>query len=225
MAQRFPYDLTMMDCQMPEMDGLQATVEIRKLPPPEALVPIVALTANAFDPIRNCLAVGMNDFLNKPITVEQLLPVLRRWLPTQFPSTDGTPSTPSIFSRSDRSKSSDVQHEVQRVKARMAELHSILDEGALKQGRARLPRLGSAACRSRNERWPTASSPKSANISIGWPVVRSRWAKSWPSAVAAIETACKQEDPAAVAKLYPELLSFYRGMLVALAAAGLPMNE
>ncbi|HNN51149.1 MAG TPA: ATP-binding protein [Pseudomonadota bacterium] len=227
MAQRFPYDLIMMDCQMPEMDGLQATVEIRKLPPPEALVPIVALTANAFrSDQERCLAVGMNDFLSKPITVEQLLPVLRRWLPTQFPSTDGTPSTPSIFSRSDRSKSSDVQHEVQRVKARMAELRSILDEGALKQGRS-LAYQDWEAQLAGAER--ALADGKLAQVGKHFHRLAGSalemGAKELAERCRAIETACKQEDPAAVAKLYPELLSFYRSVLVALAAAGLPMNE
>ncbi len=63
------YDVIVMDIQMPEMDGLEATRAIRTLALPKAqLVPIIAMTANAFkDDIDNCLAAGMNDHVSKPI--------------------------------------------------------------------------------------------------------------------------------------------------------------
>ncbi|MFZ5894914.1 MAG: ATP-binding protein [Myxococcota bacterium] len=74
------FDLILMDWQMPEMDGLQATAAIRSELGAE--VPIVALTANAMEGDRDrCLAAGMNDYLTKPLSMEALKSMLQRWLP------------------------------------------------------------------------------------------------------------------------------------------------
>ncbi|MBS0184317.1 MAG: response regulator [Nitrospira sp.] len=84
-----PYALVFMDCQMPEMDGFEATRVIRKQEEslrPEggkpSHLPIIAMTANAMQEDRDrCLAVGMDDFLSKPVTSKSLAAVLDRWLP------------------------------------------------------------------------------------------------------------------------------------------------
>jgi CheY-like chemotaxis protein len=76
-----PFDLVLMDCQMPVMDGCEATVAIRQLDGVQGRVPIVALTASALPSERDrCLEAGMDDYVAKPATVEQLARVVSRWL-------------------------------------------------------------------------------------------------------------------------------------------------
>jgi signal transduction histidine kinase/DNA-binding response OmpR family regulator len=113
---RPPYDLIFMDCQMPEMDGFEATRAIRQHEaqwsamntqlsvasdssaacrsptdngrPSIPHVPIIALTAHAMRGYREqCLAAGMDDYLSKPFDQEQLLAILKRWLPQNFAET------------------------------------------------------------------------------------------------------------------------------------------
>jgi signal transduction histidine kinase len=73
------YDLILMDCQMPELDGLKATSQIRKQDKWTKL-PIIALTAGATDAEKTeCIKVGMNDFLSKPITISVLESTLKKW--------------------------------------------------------------------------------------------------------------------------------------------------
>ena len=76
------YDLILMDVQMPEMDGLEATRRIRALDIPQARqIPIIAMTANVFrEDVEKCLASGMNGHVGKPINLDEVLAMLRSYL-------------------------------------------------------------------------------------------------------------------------------------------------
>ena len=77
-----PIDLIFMDVQMPEMDGLDVTREIRKLELPSGKhLPIIALTAGAFkEDEENCLSAGMTDFLTKPVKQENIKSIISKYL-------------------------------------------------------------------------------------------------------------------------------------------------
>jgi CheY-like chemotaxis protein len=74
-----PYDVILMDCQMPTMDGFEASRQIRRLEQPQPV--IIAVTANALVGERErCLKAGMDDYLSKPFQAEQLVAVVRKWV-------------------------------------------------------------------------------------------------------------------------------------------------
>ena len=91
------YDLILMDCQMPEVDGFEATRSIRQresrnMDPNARRVPIIALTAHAMAGDRDrCIRAGMDDYLTKPFEVEELYRLIDRWKPRSAPA-----STPAI---------------------------------------------------------------------------------------------------------------------------------
>jgi signal transduction histidine kinase/CheY-like chemotaxis protein len=82
LARTTRYDLILMDCQMPEMNGYQAAMEIRRQEGSERRAVIIAMTADALPGNRElCLASGMDDFLPKPVKLERLVEVLKKWAP------------------------------------------------------------------------------------------------------------------------------------------------
>ena len=79
-----------MDCQMPNLDGYETTARIRAEEPEDRHVPIVAMTAHAFEGDRErCLRAGMDDYLSKPLRAADLDPVLERWIAARVPDGDG----------------------------------------------------------------------------------------------------------------------------------------
>jgi signal transduction histidine kinase/DNA-binding response OmpR family regulator len=86
MVEMFPYDLLLMDCQMPEMDGYEATAEIRRREGSGRHMAVVAMTAEALAGCRErCLQAGMDDFIAKPVRLPDLMAALRKWVLTQQP--------------------------------------------------------------------------------------------------------------------------------------------
>jgi CheY-like chemotaxis protein len=80
------YDAVLMDCQMPEMDGYEATAAIRRIEGSDGHIPIIAMTAAAMEGDRErCMAAGMDDFITKPVRLEAVSTALKRWVvrPTQ----------------------------------------------------------------------------------------------------------------------------------------------
>ena len=107
-TERTRYDLILMDCQMPEMDGYEATRLLRERATPsrsnsasEARTIIVAVTANAMKGDReNCLQSGMDDYLSKPIDEAELRDILHRWLPNRPTAAPKTGSPPRDLGQS-----------------------------------------------------------------------------------------------------------------------------
>jgi len=93
------FDLVLMDCQMPLMDGFEATASIRHYEAESGLpaIPIIALTANAISGDReHCLERGMSDYLSKPFAQQQLYELLARWLPARGALLSQASATPDF---------------------------------------------------------------------------------------------------------------------------------
>src|SRR5205823_5167777 len=79
---RRTFDAVLMDCWMPDLDGFDATRELRRREAPTAHVPVIALTADVLADARGrCREAGMDDYLAKPMHLEELAALLQRWAP------------------------------------------------------------------------------------------------------------------------------------------------
>jgi CheY-like chemotaxis protein len=98
---RQTYDVVLMDVQMPEMDGVQATAQIRARFGDNRPW-IVALTANALEGDRDrYIGVGMDDYISKPINVEELAKALAQAMPRTFPAPGAGPNLPDTMTETD----------------------------------------------------------------------------------------------------------------------------
>ncbi len=147
--QHIPYDLILMDCQMPEMDGYKATVEIRRREGKARHTPIIAMTAHVMKEDKDrCLAAGMDDFLSKPVRVAKLENVLTHWLTrsagsrsgcgisTDQPAGDGSPLAvqPAVQKLSgpvDREVFAEVAGDGERRKRELADRYLLQANGQL----------------------------------------------------------------------------------------------
>jgi len=118
------FDLVLMDITLPVLDGIKATIQIRQNPA-TAQLPIVALTASAFDEDRRrCQAVGINDFMAKPIEVATLMACLGKYLPYQATLTD---QASSFNAESLAAKPQGARHiDVELVRSLIAEIRPLL---------------------------------------------------------------------------------------------------
>jgi CheY-like chemotaxis protein len=79
--QTIPYDIVLMDCQMPELDGYDATRALRRMAEPMCSIPVIAMTAHAMTGARDkCLIVGMDDYLTKPAMPADIEACLTAWI-------------------------------------------------------------------------------------------------------------------------------------------------
>jgi diguanylate cyclase (GGDEF)-like protein len=117
------YDLVLMDCHMPRMDGYEATRKIRDMNEPFSRIPIVAMTANVQNAAKEqCQAAGMDDYVSKPIKLNVLREVLGRWLqPAEAAAQDARPTADTQNNQNNENSVVDMSH--------LAELRGQIGDG------------------------------------------------------------------------------------------------
>ena len=109
------YDMILMDCEMPEMDGFETTRRLRQMKAPNRATPVVAMTAHALRKERDkCIAAGMNDYLAKPVQLDQLRVMVERWI-----AADGCHEAVAPSAMRVEPASEDIHDNIQRFRSDM----------------------------------------------------------------------------------------------------------
>lgn len=213
------YDLVLMDVQMPDMDGVEATAAIRSLGGRRAEVPIVAISGDIGDDVtRRCRAAGMNDHLSKPITPDQLQRVVELWI---RPGADSGQSSPAAGGRPGTSAMS-VEAPLGGLAAHLggAALLQVIDEFS-EGAAARVMQIEGAVIAGELARGRSIAhdlSGTAANLGL---MELSRAARL-------LEIACSESDTEAATRLVAAMPSLLRQVLAELAAkraaAGTPAS-
>jgi CheY-like chemotaxis protein len=125
------YDTVLMDIQMPDLDGVQATQKIRALQPPKCDIPIIALTGNAMNGAKEqYLAAGMNDYISKPIKPEILFAKLRDVTPATEIAPAAAPATEAALSSKEVAM---TMHSHDLDGARLGEIEELLSQEAVRE--------------------------------------------------------------------------------------------
>jgi PAS domain S-box-containing protein len=218
-----PYELILMDLQMPEMDGLEATRCIRGLPG-HATTPILALTANAFGEDRAaCLVAGMDDHVAKPVDPAVLYGTLLRWLPARFagdmaqvasrpPNRDSTAHEPGDDTTAPVISGLDVDLAIHRLGGRADLFWTALLQFARHYGDGLADVERQLACNDLAVIRRLAHSIRGASATIG--------ATRLPHLAEALEHACQRTDTAEVAQAGHAMLRELVLLTAAIRACG-----
>jgi diguanylate cyclase (GGDEF)-like protein len=161
------YDLILMDCHMPEMDGFETTRRIRLLPEPTGRLPIVAMTANSQQGDSDlCLAAGMNDYLSKPIKLYPLREKLIFWLKSRGSSPRQT--VEHLAERDDNSSNSLDHQALNQLREEIGNSFVKMVEMYLEDTPTLIDHIGSALASADSAQiWEVAHSLKGASRNLG----------------------------------------------------------
>ena len=204
------FDGVLMDCQMPELDGFEATRRIRQLPHPSTAprLPIIALTANAIEGDRErCLAAGMDDYLSKPFRQTELHALLSRYLPSAETSTQPRhPEHPTTAATAIEAGSANASRIDESILVQLVSLESAGRQGIVASVLSRWLESSETAFAHLSEAvaasdWETASQRahnlKSSSGHVG--------ATGLASVFAAIELAARRGETARLADMVAEI--------------------
>lgn len=115
------YDLILMDCQMPILDGYEATKQIRKIGRNNKHIPIIAMTADAMQSDRSkCFEVGMDEYVSKPINIENLLNIISKYIKVEIDNDETKASNSKIFVIESAGQNNDVDKIINEMMSELA---------------------------------------------------------------------------------------------------------